>query len=82
MDSRVCRFVRLEVLHMTAITVTGVRKAYLPGVPWLRASILALLAILGIFSFVAMKSERVDQPQCDSFTVGKSPIGGCDGIGK
>jgi hypothetical protein len=66
---------------MTTISVTGVREVYRPRVPWLRASILALLAFLGIFSLVAMRSERVDRPQCGGFAIGVSAIGGCDGIG-
>jgi hypothetical protein len=66
---------------MTAIPVPGVREVYLPRIPWLHAWILALLVFIGVFSLVALRSDRAEQPQCGGFTIGVSAIGGCDRIG-
>jgi hypothetical protein len=66
---------------MTAITVPGAREVYLPRIPWLCALVLVLLVFFGVFSMVALRSDRDDQPQCGGFTVGVSAIGGCDRIG-
>ena len=66
---------------MTAILVPGAREVYLPRIPWLRALVLALLVFIGVFSMVALRSDRADQPQCGGFAIGVSAIGGCDRIG-
>jgi hypothetical protein len=66
---------------MTAIPVPGAREFYLPRIPWLRALVLALLVFIGVFSMVALRSDRANQPQCGGFTIGVSVIGGCDRIG-
>jgi hypothetical protein len=66
---------------MTAISWNGIQPVYRPWFARLCAGVLVLLALLGILSLVAARSERADRPQCGGFTIGVSAIGGCDTLG-
>ena len=51
--------------------------------PPLRAKrILVLLFFLGLMSFAAVQSYRLNYRECGSFTIGQSAIGGCDWIAR
>jgi hypothetical protein len=40
---------------------------------------LAVLALLGILSFAAVSDQSQERPpECGPFTIGVSPLGGCD----
>lgn len=43
--------------------------------------ILVFLIFLGLISFAAVQSNRLDYRECGPFTIGQSAIGGCDWIG-
>jgi hypothetical protein len=45
--------------------------------------VLAVLILVGLVSFASVRAfETDDQRDCGPFTIGKSAIGGCDGIGR
>jgi hypothetical protein len=44
--------------------------------------ILVLLIFLGLISFAAVQSSRLDHSKCGAFTIGESAVGGCDWIGR
>lgn len=44
--------------------------------------ILVLLIFLGLISFAAVQSSRLDHIKCGAFTIGESAVGGCDWIGR
>jgi hypothetical protein len=47
---------------------------------WAKA-LLGLLVACGLLFFAAVQSDRSDRPACGAFAIGRSAIGGCDGIG-